>query len=130
MSNKYLPNESWKYSQSLYSSFNNELLSGLSQGINLYSPEKDLTLYKKTDYKPLDNVNFDKINKDIDTNDNYFNNAESTIKGGLSGTIQGIGDGLGKGLHNFLFNLLGIDIDGIKTYLGLMLIFLIIYKKI
>ena len=130
MSNKYLPNESWKYKQSLYSSFNNELLSGLSQGINLYSPEKDLTLYKQTDYKPLDNVNFDKINKDLDKNNNLFNNAESTIKGGLSGTLQGIGDGLGKGLHNFLFNLLGIDIDGIKTYIGLFLVFLIIYKKI
>ena len=59
MSNKYLPNESWKYSQSLYSSFNNNLLSGLSQGLNLYDPQKDLTLYKQTDYKPLDNVNFD-----------------------------------------------------------------------
>ena len=29
MSNKYLVNESWKYQQSLYSSFNNELMSGI-----------------------------------------------------------------------------------------------------
>ena len=123
MSNKYLPNESWKYSQSLYSSFNNNLLSGLSQGLNLYDPQKDLTLYKQTDYKPLDNVNFDKINKDIDTNDNYYNNAKSAISGGLNGTLQGIGQGLGKGLHDFAFNLFGIDMDGIKTYIGLFLVF-------
>ena len=130
MSNKYLPNESWKYSQSLYSSFNNNLLSGLSQGLNLYDPQKDLTLYKQTDYKPLDNVNFDKINKDIDTNDNYYNNAKSAVSGGISGTIEGIGQGLGKGFHDFAFNLFGIDTDGIKTYIGLFLVFLIIYKKI
>ena len=130
MSNKYLPNESWKYSQSLYSSFNNNLLSGLTQGLNLYDPQKDLTLYKQTDYKPLDNVNFDKINKDIDTNDNYYNNAKSAVSGGISGTIEGIGQGLGKGFHDFAFNLFGIDTDGIKTYIGLFLVFLIIYKKI
>ena len=130
MSNRYLPNESWKYKQSLYSSFNNELLNGLSQGLNLYSPEKDLTLYKPTDYKPLDNVNFDQINKDIDTNDNYYNNAKSAVSGGISGTIEGIGQGLGKGFHDFAFNLFGIDTDGIKTYIGLFLVFLIIYKKI
>ena len=130
MSNKYLPNEAWKYKESLYSSFNNELLSKLTQGLNLYDPQKDLTLYKQTDYKPLDNVNFDQINKDIDTNDNYYNNAKSAVSGGISGTIEGIGQGLGKGFHDFAFNLFGIDTDGIKTYIGLFLVFLIIYKKI
>lgn len=130
MSNKYLPNESWKYKESLYSSFNNELLGGLSQQLNLYDPQKDLTLYKKTDISKLDNVNFDQINKDLDNNNNYYNNAKSALSGGISGTIQGIGQGLGKGLHDFVFSVFGIDIDGIKTYIGLFLIFLIIYKKI
>ena len=95
MSNRYLPSDSCKYSQSLYSSFNNNLLSGLSQGLNLYDPQTDLTLYKNTDISKLDNVSFDQINKDIDTNNNLFNNAKSTISGGISGTLEGIGDGLG-----------------------------------
>ena len=125
-----LPNNSWVYKQSLYSDFNNELLSGLSQGLNLYNSEKDLTLYKKTDISKLDNVNFDQINKDLDKNNNYYNNAKSALSGGISGTIQGIGQGLGKGLHDFVFSVFGIDIDGIKTYIGLFLVFSIIYKKI
>ena len=69
MSNKYLPSDNWKYRESLYSDFNNNLLSGLSQGLNLYDPLTDLTLYKKTDISKLDNISFDKINKQIDEND-------------------------------------------------------------
>jgi len=128
MSNRYLPSDSWKYSQSLYSSFNNNLLSGLSQGLNLYDPQTDLTLYKNTDISKLDNVSFDQINKDIDTNNNLFNNAKSTISGGISGTLEGIGDGLGKGIHNFLYNL--VNVEGLKTYAGIFLLFLIVYKKL
>ena len=128
MSNRYLPSDSWKYKQSLYSSFNNNLLSGLSQGLNLYDPQTDLTLYKNTNISKLDNVSFDQINKDIDTNDNLFNNSKSTISGGISGTLEGIGDGLGKGIHNFLYNL--INVEGLKTYAGIFLLFLIVYKKL
>ena len=115
MSNKYLPSDSWKYNQSLYSSFNNELLSGLSQGLNLYGPEKDLTLYKNTDISKLDNISFDKINKQIDENDNLFNNAKATISGGLSGVLEGTGDGINK----LIVNSLGIDGNAMKTYIGL-----------
>ena len=128
MSNRYLPSDSWKYKESLYSSFNNNLLSGLSQGLNLYDPQTDLTLYKNTDISKLDNVSFDQINKDIDTNNNLFNNAISTISGGISGTLEGIGDGLGKGIHNFLYNL--VNVEGLKTYLGIFMLFLIVYKKL
>lgn len=128
MSNRYLPSDSWKYKESLYSSFNNNLLSGLKQGLNLYDPQTDLTLYKNTDISKLDNISFNQINKDIDTNDNLFNNAKSTISGGISGTLEGIGDGLGKGIHNFLYNL--INIEGLKTYAGIFLLFLIVYKKL
>ena len=130
MSNKYLPSDSWKYQQSLYSNFNNSLLSGLNQGLNLYDPQTDLTLYKKTDISKLDNISFDKINKQIDENDNLYNNAKSTISGGLSGVLEGTGDGLNK----FFSNTLGIDSNGIsngiKTYIGLFLVFLLIYKKL
>lgn len=121
----YLPSESWKYQQSLYNNFNNTLLSGINQGLSLYNPEKDLTLYKPIDTKPLDAVNFDDINKKLDENNNLYNNAKSTISGGLSGLIQGSGEGL----NNYISNTLGIDSNGIKTYIGLFLIFLLIYKK-
>jgi hypothetical protein len=75
MSNKYLPSDSWRYQQSLYSNFNNNLLSGINQGLSLYSPEKDITLYKPLDYKPLDNISFDNINQKIDENNNLYNKA-------------------------------------------------------
>jgi hypothetical protein len=123
---KYLPSDSYKQQLSLYSSFNNNLLSGLSQGLNLYSPQQDLTLYKQIDTKPLDNVSFDKINKQIDDNENIFNNVKSTISGGLSGTLEGVSDGLNK----FMVNSLGLDSNAIKTYIGILLLFIIILKKI
>lgn len=123
---KYLPSDSYKYQLSLYSSFNNDLLRGMSQGLSLYNPEKDLTLYKPIDTKPLDNVSFDKINKQIDENDNYFNNAKSIISGSLSGAMEGSGNGLNK----FITNTIGIDSNGIKTYIGLFLVFLLLYKKL
>ncbi len=126
MSNKYLPSDSWKYNQSLYSSFNNELLSGLSQGLNLYGPEQDLTLYKKTDISKLDNISFDKINKQIDENEDLYNNAKSTVSGGISGVLSGAGEGINK----FILNSLGIDVNSLKTYAVLFLAFLIFYKKI
>ena len=121
----YLPSESWKYQQTLYSNFNNNLISGINQGLSLYNPEKDLTLYKQIDTKPLDSINFDNINKKLDENNNLYNNAKSTVSGGLSGLIQGSGEGF----NNYISNTLGIDSNGIKTYIGLFLIFLLIYKK-
>ena len=36
-------NYNWKYQQTFFSSFNNELMSGINQGLSLYNPEKDLT---------------------------------------------------------------------------------------
>ena len=123
MSNKYLPSESWKYKQSLYSSFNNELLGGLSQGLNFYDPQKDLTLYQKTDYKPLDKVNFDDINKKIDENDDIYNNISSGVSGGLDGILKGAG----KGLNSFFTELLGLT--DIKIYAGLAILFFILNRK-
>lgn len=137
MSNKYLPSESWKYKQSLYSSFNNELIKGMSQGLSLYSPEQDIKLYKPLDYKPLDNVNFDQFNKKIDENDSLFNKTKSVISGAIEGTAQGGSNALnialsetGYGVKNFFKNALGLDGNGILTYAGLLILFFIIYKKI
>ena len=123
MSKKYLPTENWKYKQSLYSSFNNELLGGIKQGLSLYSPDVDITLYKPTDYKPLDKVNFDDINKKIDENDDIYNN----VKSGVSGSIDGVLKGAGQGLNNFFSELFGLK--DLKIYAGIALLFFILNRK-
>jgi hypothetical protein len=122
----YLPNESYKYQLSLYSNFNNELIRGHNQGLELYNYNTDLNLYKNIDTKPIDSVNFNDINDRLKTNENLYNNTKSTLSGALSGLLEGTG----KGLNEFTSNLFGIDSAGIKTYIGLLLLFLIIIKKL
>lgn len=135
--NKYLPSDSWKYQQSLYSSFNNQLIKGHNQGLALYDYNTDLNLYKTTDISKLDNVSFDQINKKIDENDNYFNKAKSTIAGAIEGTAEGGSNALntvigklGEGVGLFIRKAMGIDGNEMLTYAGLFLLFMIIYKKI
>ncbi len=125
MSN-YLPSNSYKYQQSLYSSFNNELIKGHNQGLALYDYNSDLNLYKPLNFKPLDNINFDEVNERLKNNENLYENTKSSISGALSGLLEGTG----KGLNEFTSKFLGIDSSGIKTYIGLLLLFLLIYKKI
>ena len=100
-----LPSESWKYQQSLYNSFNNNLLSGLQQGLTLYSPDEDIKLFKPLEFKPLDKVNFDDINKKIEENDNIYNNVKATVSGGINGLLSDAG----SNLNSFFSNLLGVD---------------------
>ena len=121
-----LPSESWKYQQSLYSSFNNELLSGISQGLSLYSKDEDIKLYKPLEFSKLDNVNFDDINKKVSENDNLYNNAKSVV----SGTLNGLLSDAGSNLNSFFSNLLGIDESKVKTYLVISLISIVILKKL
>ena len=150
MSN-YRITDDWKYKQSLYSNFNNELMSGLSQGLNLYNPEKDLTLYKPTDLKPLDDVKFDdnkiitpnnKENKDFSFTD-LFNSIlmPSPIIGGNIGTdlvnyhnykIGNDKEFKSKTLEFYkpLTDLIGNYDKELLTLLGLFLLGLILYKKI
>ena len=121
-----LPSESWKYQQSLYNSFNNNLLSGLQQGLTLYSPDEDIKLFKPLEFKPLDKVNFDDINKKIDENDNIYNNVKATVSGGINGLLSDAG----SNLNSFFSNLLGVDESKIKTYLVISLISIVILKKL
>ena len=122
----YLPSESWKYQQSLYNSFNNELLSGIQQGLSLYSKDEDIKLYKPLEFKQLDKVNFDDINKKIEENDNIYNNVKATVSGGLNGLL---GDA-GKNLNTFFGDLLGISESKVQTYLVIGLISIVIFKKL
>jgi hypothetical protein len=152
MSNKYLVNESWKYQQSLYSSFNNELMNGLKNNLTLYNPQKDLTLYKNTDLKPLENINLDDINnsdKSINNDKKKFNFTD--LFNSLLMPSPFIGGNLGTDLVNYQNYKIGNDKEfksitmeyykpitdlivnydkELLTMLGISLIFLIIYKKI
>ena len=120
-----LPSEAWKQDNSLKSHFNNQLLSGLNQGLNLYSPDQDLKLFKPLDTKPLDKLNFDELNEDLDKNRNIYEN----IKSGTSGLFSGVANA-GTDSAGYLLKSLGFDPKNATTYLGLFLLILILFKKI
>ncbi len=101
-------------------------MSGIQQGLSLYSPDEDIKLYKPLDFKPLDNVNFNDINKRLDENDNLYNNAKAVVSGGINGILKDSG----SNLNTFFSNLLGIDESKVFTYLGLFLLSLVIFKKL
>jgi hypothetical protein len=152
MSNKYLVNESWKYQQSLYSSFNNNLMNGLKNNLTLYNPQKDLTLYKNTDLKPLENINLDDNNnsdKSINNDKKKFNFTD--LFNSLLMPSPFIGGNLGTDIvnyHNYkigndnefksitmeyykpITDLIGVYDKELLTMLGIGLLFFIIYKKI
>ena len=70
----FLPSDKYKNRLILYNDFNNELIRGINQGLTLYSPDKDLTLYKSIDTNDLEKVNFNDINNDLNNNRNIFKN--------------------------------------------------------
>ena len=133
----YLPSDSYKNQLSLYNNFNNQLISGHNSGLALYNYDTDMTLYKKLDIKPLDNVNFDTINKKIKENDNIYNKVKSVVSGGINGAAQGGSDAfntvlhkLGEGVGDFFRSLFGLNSSNITTAMGFLLISFIILKKI
>ena len=154
MSN-YKINDEWRYKQSLYSNFNNQLMNGLNQGLNLYNPEKDLTLYKNTDLKPLENIKLDnRINNDNNDNNDINDKKKFNFKDLFNSILMPspfIGGNIGTDLvnyHNYkigndkefksitidyykpLTDLIGNYDKELLTILGMGLLFLIIYKKI
>jgi hypothetical protein len=131
----FLPNESYKYQLSLFNSFNNELIRGHNQNLTLYNYDTDLTLYKNINTKPLDDVNFDQINKDLNKNRNIFENTKSALSGAIEGTVEGGANALGYTIEKTFKGIahgLGIDInkETILSLLGLFILSMIIYKKI
>lgn len=83
-----LPNDSYRVDLIYKNSFNNNLISGISQGLSLYSPDEDIKLYNYLDTKPIQNVNFNDINKKLDDKDNYYDKGKNLI----SGLVQGLND--------------------------------------
>ena len=131
-----LPDENYKYGLSYNSNFNNQLLSGINAGLSLYNKEKDTQLYRPTDVKPLDAVNFDVINDDLDRYDNnysksddVYNNSKATVAGAIAG-IRKSGDDIVQRIIDEIKKLFTFDTSGVKTYIGAFLLFIIIMKKI
>jgi len=136
MSHFRLPDEAYKYGLSYNSNFNNQLLSGINQGLSLYDRDTDTKLYRPTDVKPLDKVNFDVINDDLDKydknynkQDNLYNNSKATVAGAIAGFNKSADDYIQR-IINEIKKLFTFDTSGLKTYAGLFILFLIAYKKI
>lgn len=81
--NNRLPNYDYQYKLDLYGNFNNQLMSGINQGLSLYSPQYDTQLYKQIDYDPIStrNINFDQINKELDGKDNFYDKGKNLVQG-------------------------------------------------
>ena len=134
---KILPSENYKTNLTYFGNFNNQLLSGLNQGLNLYDPETDLKLYKTIYYKPLDRVNFDQVNKQLDENyshnDDLYNNAKSVVSGAVNGavtTINKIADDTVGNVARDMDRFRKYVEQNIKNVLIFSAVFLIVYKKI
>ena len=153
MSN-YRITDDWKYKQSLYSNFNNELMQGINQGLSLYNQKDDIKLYKPTDLKPLDDVKFDDnkhTNEVVKTDKKKIDFSFTDLLNGILMPSPIIGGNIGTDLvnyHNYkigndkefksqtiefykpLTDIIGIYDKELYTLLGLFLLGLIIYKKI
>ena len=139
MSKKLLPSNDYKNTVVYYGMFNNQLLSGINQGLSLYDPVTDTKLYKTIDYDPLDKANFDDINKKLDENysrnDDLYNNSKAVVNGFVD-TINKVGDKTKENLNKFVtgfkddfMSFFHIDNKTLIKIGGLILILLIIYKK-
>jgi hypothetical protein len=150
----YKINNDWKYKQSLYSNFNNELMSGINQGLSLYNPKDDLKLYKPIDLKPLDDIKSDdnkNINEDNKTNKDKKEFSFTDLLNSLLMPSPIIGGNLGTDLvnyHNYkigndkefnsdtlkfykpLTDIIGVYDKELYIILGISLLGLILYKKI
>ena len=132
---------SFEYQKDLYykTEFNNELLRGINQGLSLYSPEIDTQLYRPPDVKQIDpdKINFDKLNTEIqgyrDNQNDIYNNVKGAIEGSLDGIVSGtnnLSNKINNGFSNAFDSIKNtLNVDWYK-YLGLFILFLIVYKKI
>ncbi len=124
-----LPSFDWQRKTEIKNDFNNELVKGFQSNLTLYSPEQDLKLFNNLDLEPIrsTNVNFDKVNaitqENYNKNDDIYNNAKSTVQGGLDGLLKGTGESI----NNFISQL--FDIKDIKIYGGLILLFILLNRN-
>jgi hypothetical protein len=73
------------------------------------------------------NDDLDKYDKNYTKNDDIYNNTKASVSGAIAGLSKSTDDTIEK-LKSDIKNL--FNFDGLKTYIGVFLVFLIIYKKI
>lgn len=137
----------YQYKKELYTDFNSQLSAGINQGLSLYDPQKDKTLFK--DVKKLDDEYLPLIKKEKEDQDKKkdFGNFSKNLP-----FSPFIGGDIGSDLVNFYHYVKGDDKEyqsktiefykkpvekvlneySNKIYIGLAIVFLmfIIYKKI
>ena len=121
-----LPNFEYQYKLDYNSNFNNQLLRGHNQGLSLYDYENDTKLYQKTntDLISTRNINFDKINQELDNKGDVYNQGKQLV--------NGIKDGINKISENTSENikeLFSKTTNDIKLIVGVVLFFLLLNKK-
>ena len=66
-------------------------MSGINQGLSLYSPEQDTKLYRHTDAEPInpDRIDFDKVNQElIESRKDTYDKTVDQVKGSVVGAFD------------------------------------------
>ena len=120
-----LPDDSFRTNLIYKNSFNSNLISGLQQGLTLYNPEDDIKLYNYIDTNPLENINFNTINNEL--NGQTFIDKGKSLIDGIVQQLNVVGDKTKDNFDN-MFNINIIPVE-YKIFGGLFLLFLILNRK-
>ena len=118
-----LPSFEYQYRLDYNSNFNNQLLRGHNQGLSLYDYDQDTKLYKNLDTSLIStrNINFDKINNELDEKSNIFQQGKQFING-IVEQINNVSNETEKNINK-------ISILPEYKLLGILIIGLLILKK-
>ena len=140
MSNNRLPTFEYQYRTSLYNNFNNQLLAGHNAGLALYEYNQDTNLYKYIDTKPLDKVNFDELNKQMDkvqmeveAKNDAIERGKNIVKGfvqQVNDSTHDTGENIKNTVYNFFDHVIEKGKENIKQLLVIGLVFMVVYKKV
>ena len=119
-----LPNDSYRMDLIYKNSFNSNLISGMQQGLSLYSPDQDIKLYNYLDTRPIEKVNFNNINNELDEKGTAYNQGKQVING-LVNALNDATNDTEQNLKNFFKNI-G---ENIKFILGAAIILIIILNR-
>ncbi len=119
-----LPDDKWKNQLIYKNAFNSNLISGMQQNLTLYSPDFDVKLYNFLDTKPIENLSFNDINRELDDRDNYFQKGTNLINGIVQG-LNNVTDGTEKNIKNMFSNIS----NDIKLIFGAFILFILLNKR-
>ena len=120
-----LPDDSFRTNLIYKNSFNSNLISGLQQGLTLYNPEDDIKLYNYIDTNPLENINFNTINNEL--NGQTFIDKGKSLIDGIVQQLNVVGDKTKDNFDN-MFNINIIPVE-YNIFGGLFLLVLILNRK-